>query len=172
MARASKVWTILSALALTAGILTPYPIAAHAAQPATLYATVNGGGTAEMQGPILFGITSFGMGIHLYSDGTASGELHCIDQHGGTSPGNVWGQVTTWSRDGDGNIVLHVSDGQIVFFQGGHAKHIGPFDVTIQSFGGAGVGHWTLAGPYGDNGEWITVCVELLTSGQIVIRYA
>jgi hypothetical protein len=46
-----------------------------------------------------------------------------------------------------------------------------PFKVTIQRFGGAGVGHWTLAIPDGAGG-WFTVCFETLTSGQIVIRYA
>src|SRR5712692_1363742 len=139
-------WTMLFALVLTAGVLTSQPVAASAA---TVYATINGGGGAVMEGPILLGNTVWGAGITLYSDGTASGVIHCIDVHGATAPGNVWGPVTSWSRDGDGNIVLHVSNGQIVFFPGGFHQPSGPFDVTIQSFGGAGVGHWTLAVPDG-----------------------
>jgi len=169
LARSFKRLTMLFALVMAAGIFIPQPAAASAAK---VYAG-NGGGGAMMEGPVLLGSTVFGMGITLYSDGSATGILHCLDLHGATAPGNVWGPVTSWSRDSDGHIVLHVSNGQIVFFPGtGGRLAVGPFDVTIQSFGGAGVGHWTLAGPYGDNGEWITVCVELLTSGQIVIRYA
>jgi hypothetical protein len=159
--------TMLFTLVLTAGVLTAHPVAAKG--PA-LYATINGGGTAMMEGPVLLGTTVWGAGIKLYADGTASGEIHCIDLQGGTAPGNVWGKVTSWSTDTAGNIVLHVENGDIVFFPGGFHQDSGAFNVTVQAFGGAGVGHWTLDLPDGFGG-WFTVCVETLTSGQIVIRY-
>jgi molybdopterin biosynthesis enzyme MoaB len=44
-----------------------------------------------------------------------------------------------------------------------------PLTGIIQSYGGKGVGHWTLDVPDGFGG-WLTVCDELLTSGQIVYR--
>jgi hypothetical protein len=167
--------TMLFSLALTAGVITARPVAA---QGPALYATINGGGTAMMEGPILLGVTSWGAGIKLYADGTASGIIHCIDQHGGTSPGNVWGEVTSWFIDGNGDLSLVVASGLIVFFGDGGRQDAGTFIVRVQTFGGAGVGHWTLdvpvvAVPDPQNpADWFEVCNELLISGQIVIRYA
>ena len=60
--RSIKGWTMLFALVLAAGIFSPQPVAASAA---TVYATINGGGGAVMEGPILLGNTVFGMGITL-----------------------------------------------------------------------------------------------------------
>jgi hypothetical protein len=50
--------------------------------------------------------------------------------------------------------------GTEVVIPGGHPFPIN-FVVTIQSFGGAGVGHWTLGKPANP------FCIELLLSGQI-----
>lgn len=138
----------------------------------TVRATINGGGTAEMQVPagLLAGTTSFGGHITLYSDGTAKGEIHCVDQHGSTAPGNVWGQVTSWTME-DGVVSLVVSSAKLVTFGAGGPQDSGTFIVRIQSFGGKGVGHWTLDVPNGAGG-WLTVCDELVTSGQILIRWA
>ncbi len=47
-----------------------------------------------------------------------------------------------------------------------HGPQAVAFTVKIQQFGGARVGHWTL------EAGGLLFCVELLTSGQIVIRYA
>ena len=135
-----------------------------AAKRATVVATINGGGTAEMQPPgLATGRTSFGMGVKLLSDGSATGHIDCVDQHGGNFPGNIFGEVTGWSMDGT-VIVLNV-DGKVVSFPGGHPEPVS-FTVKIQQFGGAGVGRWTL-----EVGGTL-FCVELLTSGQIVIRWA
>ena len=175
MARTSRSWAMLFALVLAAGIFIPRPVAAKAGP--TVYATINGGGTAVMEGPVLLGITSWGAHITLYSDGTASGIIHCIDQHGGTAPGNVWGEVTSWFIDGNGDLSLVVASGHIVFFGDGGRQDSGAFIVRVQTFGGAGVGHWTLdvpvvAVPDPQNpADWFEVCNELLTSGQIVIHY-
>ena len=148
-----------------AALLAPHP------GPATVVATINGGGTAEMQVPagLLAGTTSWGGHITLYSDGTAKGEFHCVDQMGSTAPGNVWGPVTSWSIDANGVVSLTVGSGKLVNFPGGHPQDSGTFIVRIQRYGGKGVGHWTLDVPDGLGG-WLTVCDELLTSGQIVYR--
>ena len=155
-----KLMKLVPGVLLAAAILAPHPVAA---QPATVVATIVGGGTAEMQGPILFGSTVFGLGVKLLSDGSATGHFDCVDQHGGTVPGNVFGEVTSWSTEGT-VIVLNII-GKFVAIPGGHP---GPasFTVKIQRFGGAGVGQWTL-----QVGATV-ICVEILTSGQIVYRPA
>jgi hypothetical protein len=135
-----------------------------AAKPATVVATINGGGTAEMQPPgLAAGKTSFGMGVKLLSDGSATGHFDCVDQGGGRSnfPGNIFGEVTSWSMEGS-VIVLNVI-GKLVPFPGGHPVDVS-FTVKIQQFGGAGVGRWTL------EVGGVIFCVELVTSGQIVYR--
>lgn len=146
-----------------AAILAPRSVSAN---PATVVATINGGGTAEMQPPgLAVGRTSFGMGVKLLSDGSARGHFDCVDQGGGRSnfPGNIFGEVTSWSMEGT-VIVLNVI-GTLVPFPGGHPVDVS-FTVKIQQFGGAGVGRWTLAV------GGVIFCVELLTSGEIVYRPA
>ena len=137
------------------------------AKPATVVATINGGGTAEMQAPLAAGSSTFGIGVKLLSDGSATGRFDCVDQHGDSTgfPGNIFGEVTSWSTEGT-VIVLNVS-GKFLPIPGGHP---GPasFTVKIQQFGGAGVGHWTLE----DTASGFIFCYEILTSGQIVYRAA
>ena len=139
-----------------------------AARIATVVATINGGGTANMDDGM--GTTHWGGEIKLLSDGTATGNFDCVDQHGDAPgyPGNVWGKATSWSIGVDGLITVSFV-GKLVGFPGGHPQDI-PFQVTFQQFGGAGVGHWTLAIPDGFGG-WFFVCFETLTSGQVVIRW-
>jgi hypothetical protein len=140
------------------------PGAPVAAKGATVVATINGGGTAEMQPPgVATGRSAFGMGVKLLSDGSATGHFDCVDQHGGNFPGNIFGHVTSWRMEGT-VVVLNVT-GKLVLFPGGHPQDIS-FTVKIQQFGGAGVGRWTL-----EIGG-VVFCVELLTSGQIVYRRA
>lgn len=145
-------------------------LAAHSvgSQSVTLVATINGGGTANMDNGK--GTTHWGGSIKLLSDGSATGEFDCVDQHGDAPgyPGNIWGEATSWSIGPDGLITVNFS-GRVVPIPGGHPRDI-PFQVTFQRFGGAGVGHWTLAVPNGVGG-WFTVCFETLTSGQVVIRW-
>jgi hypothetical protein len=157
-----------SVAALLLGVM-----ASPAAASVSLVATISGGGTSEMQDPLPAGSSVFSMNIRLYSDGTASGHIDCVDQWGDWEgfPGNIWGEVTSWSGDLHGAITLTLSGGGFVPIPGGPGFPVDvPFTVTIQHFGGAGVGHWTLAVPDGSGGLF-TVCYELLTSGQIVIRY-
>jgi hypothetical protein len=147
--------------------LVPGGLAAAAivAPPVTVVARINGGGTAEMQLPLAAGTTHWGAGATLYSDHTASGSFDCVDQHGDAPgfPGNIWGEVTSWRMEGT-VVVLNVV-GKTVSFPGGHPQDV-KFTVKIQQFGGAGVGRWTL------EIDGFIYCYELLTSGQIVIRYA
>jgi hypothetical protein len=149
----------LFVVAVLTAVLFAYPATANAA---SVVATINGGGTAIMD-PTSFaqGTTSFGIHATLYADGTARGHINCIDQVGSTFPGNIFGEVTSWEGSLD-NPTLHVT-GKFVGFPGGHPQDVS-FTVTIQQFGGAGVGHWTLAiGGF-------TFCIETLRSGQIVMR--
>jgi hypothetical protein len=156
---------LISAFALVAvliGILAGP--ASAASQGRTVVARISGGGTAEMQaGGLAQGITHWGAGVTLYADGTASGQIDCVDQQGGTFPGNIFGEVTSWSPDVGDGLVLNVV-GKFVG-HGGHPQAV-EFTVKIQQFGGAGVGRWTL-----EIGGAI-FCVELVTSGQIRIRRA
>jgi hypothetical protein len=161
--RISAFWV---AAVLVGVLVGPASAASHGR---TVVAHINGGGTAEMQAESFAkGITHWGAGVTLYSDGTASGHIDCVDQHGGTLPGNVFGEVTSWSGDLDGGpITLNVPFGKFVG-PGGHPADTS-FRVIIQAFGGAGVGRWTLE-VEGDPGVFFEFCVELVTSGQIRIR--
>jgi len=130
--------------------------------PATVVATINGGGTAEMQPPgLAAGRTAFGMEVKLLADGSATGHVDCVDQHGDNLPGNIFGEVSSWRMEGQ-IVVLNVT-GKLIRFPGGHPVPVS-FTLKIQQFGGAGVGHWTL-----EVGGRL-FCIELLTSGQIVYR--
>jgi len=86
-------------------VLFAYPATANAA---SVVATINGGGTAIMDPNRsdfgLAGTTSFGIHATLYSDGTARGHINCVDQVGSTSPGNIFGEITSWEGNLDGSI--------------------------------------------------------------------
>jgi hypothetical protein len=150
-------------VAVLTAVLFAYPATANAA---SVVATINGGGTAIMDPSRsdfgLAGTTSFGIHATLYSDGTAKGHVNCVDQVGSTLPGNIFGEVTSWEGNLDGSITLNVV-GKFVGFPGGHPQDVS-FSVTIERFGGAGVGQWTLSIGAA------TVCFETLLSGKIVMR--
>jgi hypothetical protein len=153
----------LFVVAVLTAVLFAYPVTANAA---SVEATINGGGTAIMD-PTSFaqGTTSFGIHATLYDDGSAKGHINCVDQqHDSNFPGNIFGEVTSWEGSLDGGpITLNVVGGKFVGFPGGHPEDA-DFSVTIQQFGGAGVGHWTLSiGGF-------TFCEETLLSGHIVMR--
>jgi hypothetical protein len=144
-----------------------------AAKTATVVATIKGRGTAEMQPPgLVSGKTVFSTRVKLQADGSATGFFDCIDVFGSsTLPGDISGEVISWSTDPDGSIVLNVIGTFVPFLPpDGHPGTSIPasFTVKIQKFGGKGVGHWTLAIPIGGSRM---PCVELLTSGRIVIVY-
>jgi hypothetical protein len=160
-----KLVNLLPVISLAVAMLASHPAVA-AANPVTVFATIDGGGTALMTSPPgaqpgFKNVSSFGIHATLYSDGTASGHIDCVDQQGDAFKGNIFGDVTSWWQDGNG-LNLYISNAQLV--SGGNVD-LGFTIVTIQNFGGAGVGHWTLgkhpATPF---------CVELLLSGQLVER--
>jgi hypothetical protein len=157
----------LSLVAVLVGVLAGP--ASAASQGRTVVAYVNGGGTALMlETSFAQGITSWGAGVTLYSDHTASGHIDCVDQHGGTFPGNIFGEVTSWSGDLEGGPITLNVVGTFVG-PGGHPEDTS-FRVIIQAFGGAGVGRWTLEVEVAP-GVFFEFCVELVTSGQIRISY-
>jgi len=155
---------LVSAVLLVA-VLAPQPVAATAAM---VVATINGGGTANMEDGA--GTSVFGVGVKLLSDGSATGHFDCVDQHGDRPgyPGNIFGDVTSWSIDADGFVSLSVI-GKLVTIPGGLVVTDLPFTVRIQQFGGAGVGHWTLEVEVAP-GVIVVFCHEILTSGQIVMH--
>src|SRR2546430_10340739 len=68
------------------GILPAAVIRAPHRGPATVVATINGGGTAEMQPPIAAGGSSLPMGGKVLSDGSGPGHFDC-PEHPGHAPG-------------------------------------------------------------------------------------
>ena len=156
----------LFVVAVLTAVLFAYPATANAA---SVVATINGGGTANMDDGM--GVSTFGMGVKLLSNHSAVGHFDCVDHHGDAPgyAGNIFGEVTSWEGDLDGGpVTLHIT-GKFVSIPGGLVDRNAQFTVTIQQFGGAGVGHWTLSVPDGAGGEF-TVCFETLLSGQIVMR--
>ena len=148
------------ALLLTAVMLVPHSLVAGGAP---VVGTINGGGTANMDDGE--GRTSFGMGVQLLAGGSASGHFDCVDQRGDTFPGNFIGQVTSWTQNPDGTVSFS-GVGTLINIPGGPAASNLDYTVTIQQFGGPGVGHWTLDIPaFGG-----IVCFETLLTGQIVRR--
>ena len=105
--------------------------------------------------------------IKLLSDGSATGFFTCIDVVGlSTGPGKIAGKATSWSMEG--TVVVLNFIGTIVPIPGGPdfpPVYNVTFDVKIQRFGGASVGHWTMSA------GGVLYCVETLTSGEIVIVY-
>lgn len=161
-----KLVNLLPAIAMAVAMLASHPAVA-AANTVTVVATINGGGTALMTSPPggqpgFKNVSSFGIHATLYSDGTATGHVDCVDQQGDFSKGNIFGEVTGWKQTSFG-LELFVT-GRLV---AGSDNDPRTFFLAIQSFGGAGVGHWTLGNPANPTHPF---CVELLLSGQLVER--
>jgi len=168
---------LIPAISLAVAMLAAHPASAAVSAPSVV-GTIHGGGTANMTDLVAAGfkgVSSFGFEATLFSDGSARGHFDCVDHMGDLPgyPGNVFGDITRWSSNSDGTLTLFVTNGSLVGTHGGFVAHGGlAFTVTIQHFGGAGVGHWTLdfpgvVSPF--NGG--PICQELLTSGQIVVRW-
>src|SRR5437867_11497190 len=99
------------------------------ARGAPVVATIHGGGTAEMQPPgLAAGRTAFGMEVTLLADGSATGHVDCVDQHGDNLPGNIFGEVSSWRMEGQ-VVVLNVT-GKLIRFPGGHPV---PVSFTLRS---------------------------------------
>jgi hypothetical protein len=154
----NKLLKFVPALLVAAAMLAP-----HSSVAQRVVGGITGGGTANMDDGE--GTSIFGMGIQLLQGGTAQGQFDCVDQMGDSFPGNFVGRVTSWSQNPDGTISFS-GIGTDIEFPGGPALTNLPYTVTIQQFGGPGVGHWTLDIPaFGG-----IVCFETLVTGQIVQR--
>jgi hypothetical protein len=158
---------LLSAVSVAALLVGAMVGPASAASP-DVVASIDGGGTSTMAE--VFGIANpgssvFGFNVKLMSDGSATGHIVCVDQHGDAPgfPGNIFGEVVSWSGDLDGEITLNVAGGKFLPIPGGHPVE-GAFTVKIQLLGGGGEGHWTL------DIDGVVFCIETLDSGQIVLR--
>lgn len=141
-------------------------------QAAPVVGTINGGGKALMSESVGGGISLWGIGVQLLSDGSARGFFECVDHVTAPFGGNFFGQITSWTLNADGSVSLS-GTGKLIDFPGGlidipggvYASDVS-FTVTIEQFGGSEVGHWTLDLP--DFGG--IVCDETLLSGQIVMH--
>ena len=180
---------LIAAVAIPAGAAAPRVTGAIApphAGPVTAVAKITGSGTALMTnvgGTTLWWENQHG--ITLYSDGSAKGTFYCVDLPDSPPgyPGVVWGAVTSWTLD-DGVISLHVPSSTLISWAApwnwsshklpnGPRQDGGSWRIQIQSFGGAGVGHWTLDGLVSGsatNGVWVTICLERVTGGKILLR--
>jgi len=166
-----KLVNLLPAISLVVAMLASHPAVA-AANAVTVVGTINGGGTSLMYAgpgfaPGTKNVSSFGIHATLYSDGTATGHVDCVDHHGDVSAGNIFGTVTRWSinapdGDIDDGILLHVTGTLVTPGSGGVDTK---FPMVIQAAGGPGVGKWTLGNPDAP------FCIEILRSGQIVVRW-
>jgi hypothetical protein len=175
-----RLLTLLSAASLAMTMLVLSPAAASAAtsghndedhQPSVV-GTINGTGASDMLNlPPGMNKTTFVIHAKLFSDHTARGTFICVDLVGDplNYQAKIFGEFTSWSRTGDGPVSLIVADATIVAIPGGpqFPPQLHKYTtVTIQSFGGAGVGHWTMD-VLTPNGT-VRFCVELLTSGRLV----
>src|SRR6267378_6241010 len=115
-----KLLNLVPAISLAVAMIASHPAAA-AANAVTVVATINGGGTALMYAGPGMGdksISSFGIHATLYSDGSATGHVDCVDQMCDTAVGNIFGEVTRWSM-GPYGLTLFVT-GKLVNIPGGH----------------------------------------------------
>jgi hypothetical protein len=176
--RMKKLSYLVPVISFAMAMLVSHPVAASAA--VAVVGTVSGGGTAVMTDVAAAGFggtSSFGFQATLFSGGSAIGHFDCVDHMNNPPgyPGNIFGDITSWSMDTAG-LHLYVTNGKLV----GHGLPVVrsglAFTVTIQSFGSAGVGQWTLdSTPSGLPGfvspfNGGPICQELLISGQIVAR--
>ena len=139
---------LIGAFSIAAILVGALAAPASAAAPHVV-ATIHGGGTstmAEVFGIANPGTSVFSLNVKLMSDGSATGHIDCVDQHGDAPgfPGNIFGEVVSWSENLDGEVTLNVV-GKFLPIPGGHPV-AAEFAVKIQQFGRAGVGHWTLEG--------------------------
>ena len=137
-----------------------------------LVATIDGAGRAVMDDASpLKGTTTYFIHARLYSDGTAIGRFDCVDLAGSTAEGDFFGPITGWKMV-NGKITLS-GPGQLRALNADLVPGIGttilPYTVAIQTFGGKGIGHWTLDVPFFAP---VAICSELLTSGRLVMATA
>ena len=157
-------------LLMAAMVALGQPAAAHERR---LVAVIHGAGLSTMDAMgNLRGPTSFTIDARLYSDGSATGWIYCADLKGSINPadgsgveGVVAGPVSRWSRV-NGKIALTAT----LTLAG--TPLVLSSTVTIQKFGGAGKGHWTMSLPAFETPGGPPTCSEAITSGRLVIDYS
>src|SRR5438874_12429905 len=135
-----KLFSLIPAISLAMVVFASHPAAA--ANAVTVVGTINGGGTALMtSGPGAGGksVTSFAIHATLYSDGTATGHVDCVDQMGDTLAGNIFGEVTRWSM-GPYGLTLFVN-GKL-FTLPGDQHDAANFPFTNTRLDVSGVSQW------------------------------
>jgi hypothetical protein len=193
-----KLLKLLPAISLVAAMLALYPVSAAAKggseNKPEMVGSIEGRGAANMMDMVAAGLkggscdpvsaaarrctgSTFSINVKLFSDHSARGKFDCVDIAGDPVgyPGDVFGDVSSWSQTAEGGpVTLYITDGTLVAIPGGDpfptAKGLS-FSVTIQQFGGAGVGHWTLDVPGAGNASPFNggpICQELLSRGRIV----
>jgi hypothetical protein len=193
-----RLLTLLSALSLGVAMLALNPIAGAASGPSKdrpeVVGTIHGRGASNMMDMVAAGLkagrcdrvsaaarrctgSTFSIDVTLFSDHSARGKFDCVDIAGDPVgyPGDIFGDVSRWSQTAKGGpVTLYISDGTLVAIPGGDPFPTATglsFSVTIQHFGGAGVGHWTLDVPGPGNASPFNggpICQELLSRGNIV----
>ncbi len=154
---------ILAAAILTLAALPPL---ASAASP---LAMITGGGIAVFDEPHPFPGTTFSMGVTLYEGGEASGHFTCLIG----SIVVISGDVDYWSINDDGNVTFggtaNVVCPSLPHLDDPACQDVEFFNVSIESTGGAGVGHFT----YQDSfmvGAGIPPDPETVVAGRIDIH--
>jgi len=159
----TRLRTLITAIFVIAALLGTSQHAS--ASSVHLVATINGSGRAVMDAASpLQGTTTYFIHARLYSDGTAVGRFDCVDLAGSTAEGDFFGPITSWKMV-NGEITFS-GPGQLRTLAGDLQPGIFPYTVVIQTFGGKGVGHWTLDVPFFAP---VAICSELLTSGNLVM---
>ncbi len=165
-----KLLTLLPAISLAVAMLAASQVSAAASDRAEhgpeLVGTINGQGAAIMGPPgIGVGPSTFDVHVQLFSDGSARGRVYCVDLAGDpTGSGIIFGQATSWTQDATGAVTLIVPTGTFTTLAGVPVPPSRYFTMTIQQFGGAGVGHWSM----NFNHKPFPFCWELVTKGHIV----
>jgi hypothetical protein len=159
--------SVVAGIALAVAMLASQSTVANAA---SISGRVTGAGTSVMTDGM--GTTAFALDATLYANGSARGYVICLDEVGSAPgyPGVIYGPVTSWTRDVKGIVTLH-GVAKVVSFENGAVLSGVPFTVSVQKSGGAGVGHWTMEIPGVTGPTGGPICVELLTSGTITVRW-
>jgi hypothetical protein len=165
----NKLLKFLPAISLAVAMLALNPAAAAASGPSEdgpeLVGTVNGHGTSIMGAPgIGRGPSTFDIHVQLFADGSARGRVYCVDVAGDpTGSGIIFGDAKNWTQDAQGAVTLIVPNGTFTTLEGVIVPPSRYFTTTIQRFGGAGVGHWSMNFMH----KPIPFCWELVTKGRI-----
>jgi hypothetical protein len=191
-----KLLKLIPAISLAVAMLGLYPVAAAAKDRSEgkpeVVGTIQGRGASNMMDMVAAGLkagtcdrksaaarrctgSTFSFDVKLFSDHSASGKVDCVDIAGDPVgyPGDIFGDVSSWSQAAEGGpVTLYITDGTLVAIPGGDPFPTATglsFSVTIQHFGGAGVGHWTLDAPgFASPFNGGPICQELLSRGRIV----